>query len=903
MLRGEFFARVVRTVVRRPLIAIATVAVLAVAGAALTLSLEPSTDIGTLVDRDSDSFQATEAAKQDFGDDPVIILVKGDLQQTLLTPDLGRLRDLETCLAGDPAAAAIAQAPPVCRELADLAPARVVYGPGTFIGRAADELLANLDSRLAQRDQEADLQAENARKLARKRGLPEADQQRLADAARSLVEDRFAQELANLALRFNITSPPALNNPQFVSQLVFDTSRGVSEPKARFSYLFPSSRAAVVQVRLRPDLTQAERERAIDLIGEATASERFAPQRGGEFVVTGVPVVVDALAGKVQSQLYVLLLAALVVMAGTLALVFRSSLRLLPLGLALAAGAITFGAVAAVGGSLTMASIAALPVLIGLAVDYAIQFQSRFNERREIDPGASAEQASEAAAIAGAPTIVSAGLATVTGFLVLLLSPVPMVRGFGAILVVGVAIALACALTAGFAALVRLNSRGGRPAGVPAALPGLRGHLARIRGRLRTSAPGRTLVERSCSRTSDSIEPVRFRLATWWRVAFDHALAQPRRVLAIGLALAVLGWAADTQLEVVSDVRELVPQDLPALQDLDSLQELSGVSGEVDVTVRSDRLTDPEVLAWMKEFQERVLSANGYADGEGCRAGDAAADLCPALSLPDLLGTGEIGSADDVEALLDAVPPYFLQAVISDDRDTANLAFGIPLMPLDRQYEVIKSIRDEIDPPAGVDATVTGLPVLAAEGNAALSDPLRRFLVLIAGLVGVFVVLLVVRRRLVEAVVPLIPIALATGWATLILFVIRIPLNPMSAALGVVVIAISTEFSVLLSSRYREERDRGAPPRVAVERAYVSTGAAVLASGVTATAGFAVLIASDIRMLRDFGAVTVVGLGVSLLGVMLILPAALIWAEAREKFELRAIDPRRLRPRLRRSRG
>jgi hypothetical protein len=34
-------------------------------------------------------------------------------------------------------------------------------------------------------------------------------------------------------------------------------------------------------------------------------------------------------------------------------------------------------------------------------------------------------------------------------------------------------------------------------------------------------------------------------------------------------------------------------------------------------------------------------------------------------------------------------------------------------------------------------------------------------------------------------------------------------------------------------------------------------------------------------MLRDFGAVTVVSLSVSLLGVMVVLPAALLWAEQR----------------------
>ena len=56
---------------------------------------------------------------------------------------------------------------------------------------------------------------------------------------------------------------------------------------------------------------------------------------------------------------------------------------------------------------------------------------------------------------------------------------------------------------------------------------------------------------------------------------------------------------------------------------------------------------------------------------------------------------------------------------------------------------------------------------------------------------------------------------------------------------------------------------------------------AVLASGITAIAGFAALIATDIRMLRDFGIVTVVDLAVALLGVLIVLPAALVWAETR----------------------
>jgi predicted RND superfamily exporter protein len=186
-----------------------------------------------------------------------------------------------------------------------------------------------------------------------------------------------------------------------------------------------------------------------------------------------------------------------------------------------------------------------------------------------------------------------------------------------------------------------------------------------------------------------------------------------------------------------------------------------------------------------------------------------------------------------------------------------------------------------LDPPKGATARLAGLQVLGAEANAALSSPLRRLGTLLAGLLAVGLALLAVYRRWERAWVPLVPIALATGWSALVLFAVRVPLNPMSATLGALVIAISTEFSVLLTARYREERAAGHEPPQALRRTYRSTGTAVVASGITAIAGFAVLALSDIQMLSDFGRVTVVDLSVSLLGVLAVLPAVLMLAERR----------------------
>jgi predicted RND superfamily exporter protein len=282
----------------------------------------------------------------------------------------------------------------------------------------------------------------------------------------------------------------------------------------------------------------------------------------------------------------------------------------------------------------------------------------------------------------------------------------------------------------------------------------------------------------------------------------------------------------------------------------------------------------------MIRYQSGVLKRYGYSATRGC----GRAQICPAFSLPDLFTTPDARrSRAQITALLDAVPPYFSSSVITADRRTATLAFGIRLMTLDRQKQVIDEMRARLDDgrPPGVRAAVAGLPVLAADANADVSSNGRRLLTLLAGLVAVALVLLVALRGVARALVPLVPIVLATGWSALVLFVLRIPLNPMSVTLGALVVAISTEFSVLLSERYRQERRAGHDPPAALARTYRSTGAAVLASGTTAIAGFAVLVVSDIRMLRDFGFVTVVDLTVSLLGVLVVLPAVLLLAERR----------------------
>jgi predicted RND superfamily exporter protein len=393
------------------------------------------------------------------------------------------------------------------------------------------------------------------------------------------------------------------------------------------------------------------------------------------------------------------------------------------------------------------------------------------------------------------------------------------------------------------------------------------------------------------------------------RAALVHAVRHPGRVVAVGLTLAILGWALDTQTRVETDLTKLVPQDTASLRNLDTLEHASGVGGEIDLMVSARRaaqpaggrrgrppseqasVASPATIEWMSSYESKILRRFGYSPARGC----GKALLCPAFSLPDLFQGSSLAtsasrgagphelSAGEVRALLAAIPPYFSQDVLTPDRRVATLAFGIRLLPLERQQRVIEAMRAALHPPRGLSVRLVGLPVLAAQSGAIVASPWRRVLTLLAGLAAAALVLLAGfrgdRRR---ALTPLLPVVLATGWSALVVFVTRVPLNPMSVTLGALVIAVATEFSVLLAERYRQERIAGRSLSEALRHAYGRTGAAVAASGVTAIIGFGVLVLSDIDMLRNFGLVTLIDLTVALLGVLVALPAAVLLAEPGE---------------------
>jgi predicted RND superfamily exporter protein len=331
-------------------------------------------------------------------------------------------------------------------------------------------------------------------------------------------------------------------------------------------------------------------------------------------------------------------------------------------------------------------------------------------------------------------------------------------------------------------------------------------------------------------------------------------------VLVVVAASAVAGLAVSGRTSVESDLKKLAPSGMEQLRRIEALERDLGTSGQLRIAIHARDVTDPAVLSWMNRLDSQVLALDKR--------------LRPGPNLAALLTTGGGGTIPDrngVQRLLRVVPTYFVAAVLSSDRRLAELSFGIPLLPADEQARLIDRMKPLLaDAPDGVRAEPAGLVALAASSVEGLEGG-RPWLLLAAAMV-VFLILLVARRRFDRAIIPLVPALLAAGTCALLIVATGASLSPLSAALEPLVLAVGVEFGLLLEARYRELRRAGSTPSEAARAATETVGAPVAVAAATAALGFAVLVASRLNVLEQFGLLAAVELMLCALAAILIVP-------------------------------
>jgi hypothetical protein len=322
-------------------------------------------------------------------------------------------------------------------------------------------------------------------------------------------------------------------------------------------------------------------------------------------------------------------------------------------------------------------------------------------------------------------------------------------------------------------------------------------------------------------------------------------LPRRKRVVLLGVALlvAAIGWLVLPRIAIEARPDRLAA-GLPSVLDAQHAEDVLGSSGEVEILLKGDNLATPAALTWMRRAEDVVVLNYG-------------GQLRPIVSLPDLLRfLGSTPTPDQVQAALTLLPHYITASVLSDDSKQAVISLGLSLQDLANQRALLDSMRASLPPPPpGMTVDVVGLPVAAARGFELVSQ--GRYLTNIAGIVAAGLVLLVGLRRRSVAGRAVLAAALATGWGLAGSCLLGVDLSPLSVALGSLTTATACEFTVLLVYA-------GAAGARTLRR---TVGVAALA----ASLGYLALVASKLSVIRDFGLLLAVTVGLSLLAAQLVV--------------------------------
>lgn len=564
-----------------------------------------------------------------------------------------------------------------------------------------------------------------------------------------------------------------------------------------------------------------------ELIDEANFAE-------GIMVKTaGGPIVQGNNQSEVMVTMAILLSLAVVLMIVVLFFVFPVRRRIISLGFVLIGLVATFGFIGWVGVPLTIATMATLPIIIGLGTDFGVQFHNRYEEEFKKSNYNAAEAVRHAVSHIG-PGVGIAVFIMALSFLTMFLSKAPMMQQFGLTLAIGVVICYIIELIMMFSIFYLLD-RNNKSANIKDNKDTV---LSRFLGRY---------------------------------AGFVGRFAIP--ILVVAIAVSAYGFSIEDEIPVETNTMKWLPQDMEALVNTRELQELVGSTTYITYLVEAEDVTDAKVVDWMNEFAEKVDATYEEIEGQTTIA-----------SLTEQLNGSLATNEETLKNQIEELPGTLKQTVISENNQFATIQFQVNQnLSTAEQLELLHKMNEHIDADDSIVVKPAGSQVLMLYGidNITANSGLMK----IAGLLIIFIGLFLIYRRLKDSIFPLIPIALVLGFSPLSLNLLDIPLNPLTTALSCLVLGIGTEFTILIMERFKEEQAKGLSDEDAIKVSLSKVGQAITASGLTVIFGFSALIFASFPILSDFGFTTVIDTTLSLICALTILPALIILFAKKKKYK------------------
>lgn len=241
---------------------------------------------------------------------------------------------------------------------------------------------------------------------------------------------------------------------------------------------------------------------------------------------------------------------------------------------------------------------------------------------------------------------------------------------------------------------------------------------------------------------------------------------------------------------------------------------------------------------------------------------------------------GEIEAVAEVEQVLwlddfmDVKTPI---EIADQEMVDAYYKDGNALYQVVTKNEDTVATKDALQQIAGEEGAVEGQLVDLASAQKSTSSEITTIMLIMVPL-GVLI-LMVATSSFIAPLLLLIAMTVAII-LNLGTNVLKMPVSFLTQAVTAVLqMAVSIDYGIFLLHSYDDARRKGLPSKQAVEDAVVGSANSIVASSLTTFFGFLALVFMQFQIGPDMGLVLAKGIIFSLLSVLILLPALLVWAD------------------------
>lgn len=353
----------------------------------------------------------------------------------------------------------------------------------------------------------------------------------------------------------------------------------------------------------------------------------------------------------------------------------------------------------------------------------------------------------------------------------------------------------------------------------------------------------------------------------------------PRTTIALALLVTVAFLRQIPDLQVDTNIKNMLPQNMPTIQALDKMEEIFGGSEIIVIAVQSDHLWEPGTLEYLSALS------------------DTLSDLQEMDKVMSIFSAVNLESSDEgfsVKDLVETMPRNeaeiaHLKARIRDNdlamgtlvsEDFKSIAFVGLLRPsvdfnddqLRKEIErlVAKTRTD------GYQAYYAGLPLTRSFISLHMATDMRRFLPY--GIIIMILLLAISFRSWMGVFLPLLIVIMSIIWTFGLMSVFGIKFTFMAMLIPVMLIAIANDYGIHIIAQYFESirANPDLPKKERIIEVITSLGMPIFLAGITTVAGFLSLLSHVLVDAQKVGLLASFGIFVAFVLSLAVIPAAML---------------------------